>query len=65
MVGPEGLEPPTTCFEGRYSIQLSYGPEMEFITRSGWLVTGAFAALVYATVERNPMRQLVTPSGFL
>jgi hypothetical protein len=22
---PEGLEPPTLCFEGRYSIQLSYG----------------------------------------
>ena len=22
---PEGLEPPTLCFEGRCSIQLSYG----------------------------------------
>ena len=25
MARPEGLEPPTLCFEGRYSIQLSYG----------------------------------------
>src|SRR5271156_3405591 len=33
LVGPEGLEPPTTCFEGRYSIQLSYGPTRQFITR--------------------------------
>jgi hypothetical protein len=33
MVGPEGLEPPTLCFEGRCSIQLSYGPVEKFITR--------------------------------
>jgi hypothetical protein len=32
MVGPEGLEPPTLCFEGRCSIQLSYGPVKKFIT---------------------------------
>ncbi len=32
MVGPEGLEPPTLCFEGRCSIQLSYGPVEKFIT---------------------------------
>jgi hypothetical protein len=25
MARPEGLEPPTLCFEGRCSIQLSYG----------------------------------------
>ncbi len=29
MAGPEGLEPPTTWFEARYSIQLSYGPISE------------------------------------
>ena len=26
LAGPEGLEPPTTWFEARYSIQLSYRP---------------------------------------
>ena len=26
LAGPEGLEPPTTWFEARCSIQLSYGP---------------------------------------
>jgi hypothetical protein len=25
LARPEGLEPPTLCFEGRCSIQLSYG----------------------------------------
>ena len=25
MACPEGIEPPTTCLEGRCSIQLSYG----------------------------------------
>ncbi len=30
MAGPEGLEPPTTWFEARYSIQLSYGPISNF-----------------------------------
>ena len=30
MAGPEGLEPPTTWFEARYSIQLSYRPAVLF-----------------------------------
>jgi hypothetical protein len=29
MVCPEGIEPPTTCLEGKCSIQLSYGQKFE------------------------------------
>src|ERR1700733_2973333 len=35
MARPEGLEPPTLCFEGRYSIQLSYGRVEEIGPQSG------------------------------
>src|ERR1700732_1678712 len=31
---PEGLEPPTLCFEGRCSIQLSYGRTVQSILPS-------------------------------
>jgi hypothetical protein len=44
-VGPEGLEPPTLCFEGRCSIQLSYGPVEKFITRRDSCVLAAQAFL--------------------
>ena len=32
---PEGLEPPTLCFEGRRSIQLSYGRPRRIIASGG------------------------------
>src|SRR6266853_3749968 len=34
MARPEGLEPPTLCFEGRRSIQLSYGRTVQSILPS-------------------------------
>ena len=45
MGGPEGLEPPTLCFEGRCSIQLSYGPVEKFITTRDSCVVAAQAIL--------------------
>ena len=44
-MGPEGLEPPTLCFEGRCSIQLSYGPVEKFITTRDSCVLAAQAIL--------------------
>ena len=34
LARPEGLEPPTLCFEGRCSIQLSYGRTVQSILQS-------------------------------
>jgi hypothetical protein len=48
MVGPEGLEPPTLCFEGRCSIQLSYGPVEKFITTRDSCV---FVAQAFVPIE--------------
>src|SRR5580698_8173572 len=38
MARPERLELPTLCFEGRCSIQLSYGREIGIILSSGCVV---------------------------
>ncbi len=39
MAGLEGLEPPTTWFEARYSIRLSYRPAQGvFVPQNGSLV---------------------------
>ena len=35
LVRPEGLEPPTYCFEGSRSIQLSYGRTTRRIAQTG------------------------------
>ena len=50
-VGPEGLEPPTTWFEARCSIQLSYGPAKKLQPGSG---CRTHRIVHYAVASRHP-----------
>ena len=60
MARPEGLEPPTTWFEARYSIQLSYGR-----VREQCIVLGVCNVITtyHDVTIREPQfsAQLVTP----
>lgn len=57
-VRPEGLEPPTTWFEARYSVQLSYGRKKKadgFLHQPLGRVVGFEPTIFWATTRRvNP-----------